>query len=68
MKHVCVLRGARSVSDFARSALLTSIENDGPVAVDQRLADLEAVVQHIADVLEEMAVERVRERSTGDTQ
>ena len=55
MRDVCALRGAKNISDFARSALLTSIGCDDRVVLDQRLAALEATVQRMTQLLEEVA-------------
>jgi hypothetical protein len=52
LKDVCVNRGARNISDFARSALLRFMGADGQTAVDQRLAELEATVRRLAQLLE----------------
>jgi len=65
LKNVCIHRGARSISDFARSALLTSMGNDGQTAVDQRLAELESAVHHMAQLLETI-VSRFTGHSAGE--
>jgi hypothetical protein len=61
LKAVCSDRGARNLSDFARSELLQSIQRAGPpdpaVAgqlsqIDQKLSMLEHVVRRMAQLLE----------------
>ncbi len=63
LKAVCTVRGARNLSDFARSELLTSIEREfqagGPLGgqlseIDQKLAALESVVERMARLLEDV--------------
>ena len=64
LKTVCVVRGARNISDFARSELLTAIEQQRrPEAaiqgrlsdVDQKLSSLESKIQRMSNLLEGMA-------------
>ena len=64
LKTVCSVRGARNISDFARSELLTFIgQETRPEAalhgrlseVDQKLSSLESEIQRMARLLEGMA-------------
>jgi hypothetical protein len=55
LKTASSVRGARNVSDFARSVLLTSIGRDRLSQVDQKLSSLESTLQHMAQLLEGMA-------------
>jgi hypothetical protein len=64
LKIVCAVRGARNISDFARSELLTAIEQERrPEAglqgrlsdVDQKLSSLESKIQRMSNLLEGMA-------------
>jgi hypothetical protein len=64
LKTVCTVRGARNISDFARSELLTAIEQErrpetqlhGRLSdVDQKLSNLESKIQRMAHLLEGMA-------------
>ncbi len=61
LKQVCTMREARSVSDFARSAVLRTISTEGAAGsfVDRRLAvladklsRLESGVRHVLRLLE----------------
>lgn len=59
LKTVCSVRGARNISDFARSELLIAIEQeqrpDRLAEVGQKLSSLETTVQRMAQLLEGMA-------------
>jgi hypothetical protein len=64
LKTVCTIRGARNISDFARSELLIAIERarrpegglQGRLShVDQKLSHLESTVQRMANLLEGLA-------------
>jgi hypothetical protein len=64
LKTVCSVRGARNISDFTRSELLTSIEQErrpetalhGRLSeVDQKLSNLESKIQRMSQLLEGMA-------------
>lgn len=59
LKSVCSVRGARNISDFARSELLTSIEQERRPneELHQKLASLESKLQRMTQILENM-VER----------
>jgi len=61
LKTACAEEEARSVSDFARSAVLRSVETGGPIektietriaVLARRLGDLEAGVKRILRLLE----------------
>ena len=67
LKTVCAVRGARNISDFARSELLTAIEHErrpetelnGRLSdVDQKLSSLESKIQRMSQLLEGMAVQK----------
>ena len=67
LKTVCAVRGARNISDFARSELLTAIEHERhPEAelhgrlsdVDQKLSSLDSKLQRMSQLLEGMAVRK----------
>jgi len=67
LKTVCSVRGARNISDFARSELLTAIEHErhpetelhGRLSdVDQKLSNLESKIQRMAQLLEGMVVRK----------
>ena len=49
LKNACVDRGAGKISDFARSALLSSVGADNQAVLDQRLSDLESTMRRISD-------------------
>jgi hypothetical protein len=60
LRQVCVRLGARSVSEFARNAVLQSLEEaaSGPpawrgrlVALDQKVSELEIRVEHLLRLL-----------------
>ena len=64
LKTVCSVRGARNISDFARSELLTAIEQErrpeteikGRLTdVDQKLSSLESKIQRMSQLLEGIA-------------
>ena len=64
LKTVCAVRGARNISDFARSELLTAIEQERQPEgglqvrlsnVDQKLSSLESKIQRMAKLLEGIA-------------
>jgi len=57
LKTVCSVRGARNISDFARSELLTSIEQERRPndELHQKLASLESKLQRMTQLLEGMA-------------
>ena len=64
LKTVCSVRGARNISDFARSELLTSIEQERRPEtlvqvrlsdVDKKLTSLESKIQRMSQLLEGMA-------------
>ena len=55
LKTVSSVRGARNISDFARSELLNAIGHDRLSAVDRRLLNLESTLQRVAQLLEELA-------------
>ena len=64
LKTVCAVRGARNISDFARSELLTVIDQErrpetalhGRLSdVDQKLSSLESKIQRMANLLEGIA-------------
>ena len=64
LKAVCSVRGARNISDFTRSELLTSIGQErrpdtalhGRLSeVDQKLSNLESKIQRMSQLLEGMA-------------
>ena len=44
--------GARSLSEFARTKLLASLEMPGAPALDQQLLELRSTVARIAEMLE----------------
>jgi hypothetical protein len=53
LKTVSSVRGARNISDFARSELLSAIGRGS--AVDRKLSNLESVLQRVAQLLEGIA-------------
>jgi hypothetical protein len=55
LKTVSSVRGARNISDFARSELLNAIGHGGLSAVDRRLLNLESTLQRVAQLLEGIA-------------
>jgi len=55
LKVTCADRGARSVSDFARSALLSSIEAGDRNGVSERLTELQSSVRQMSELLERIA-------------
>ena len=58
LKTVCSVRGARNISDFARSELLISMEQERrPEAalLYQKLSNLESKIQRMSQLLEGMA-------------
>jgi hypothetical protein len=54
LKTVSSARGARNISDFARSELLHSIGHGRLWEVHQRLSNLESTVKRMAELLEGM--------------
>ena len=55
LKTACITRGARNISDFARSELLLAIQRSQPGGlseVDKKLAGLQHTVQRMAELLE----------------
>ena len=52
LKAACAERGAASISSFARSELLTSLDRDRLSGVYRQLSNLESSVQRIAQILE----------------
>jgi hypothetical protein len=65
LKNVCARRGARNISDFARSALLLSIERDRPSETEQRLMTLQSIVERMSQLLERIA-HRYSEDAAGE--
>jgi hypothetical protein len=55
MKSVCARRGARNISDFARTALLLSIERERQSDTEQKLAALQSTVERMSRLLERIA-------------
>ena len=57
LKTTCSVRGARNISDFARSELLTSIEQERRPndELHQKLASLESTLRRMTQLLEGMA-------------
>jgi hypothetical protein len=55
LKAVSSVRGARNISDFARSELLHSIGHGRLSSVDQKLSNLESALQRVAQLLEGIA-------------
>ena len=60
LKAVTSIRGARNISDFARSELLTSIEQERRPDVrlsdaDKKLTSLESKIHRMSQLLEGMA-------------
>lgn len=58
LQSACSIGGARSLSDFARSRLLSSLAVDGSPAssltsFEARLAELQSVVQRLARLIEQ---------------
>jgi hypothetical protein len=58
LKSACVDRGARNISDFARAALLSSIESESGGALGQRLSELESSMRQISALLERIASQK----------
>ncbi len=52
LRAACAERGAASISSFARSELLTSLNRDRLSGVYRQLSNLESSVQRIAQILE----------------
>ena len=50
LKSACVSRGARNLSDFARSELLLAVERDGSEVL-QRLAELQTWMNRVEQLL-----------------
>jgi hypothetical protein len=55
LKTVSSVRGARNISDFARSELLHAIGHGRLSAVDRKLSNLESVLHRVAQLLEGIA-------------
>ena len=55
LKTACAERGAPSISSFARSELLTALEQDRLSGVCRQLTNLESSVQRITQILESIA-------------
>jgi hypothetical protein len=51
LKAACAERGAASISSFARSELLTSLDRDRLSGVYRQLSNLESSVQRILEAL-----------------
>ena len=51
LKSACSARGARSLSDFARSRVLRALGEPSLADVGQRINELELAVQQLAEVL-----------------
>lgn len=61
LQSACIAKGARSLSDFARSKLLTSIHGDthpaalsdgSPLSFEEKLSEMCSAIQQIARLLE----------------
>jgi hypothetical protein len=52
LRDACTKRGAASISSFARSELLRSIDPDGLPGVAQQLSNLQSLMQRMAQMLE----------------
>ena len=50
LKSACLSRGARTVSDFARTELLRSVERERP-DVDEKLAEIESGVHRLEQLI-----------------
>ena len=57
LKTVCAVRGARNISDFARSELLTAIaqERHPETVIHEKLSILDSKIQRMSQLLEGMA-------------
>jgi len=57
LKTTCSVRGARNISDFARSELLTSIEQERrpETLLHQKLTTLESTIERMSQLLEGIA-------------
>jgi hypothetical protein len=55
LKTVSSVRGARNISDFARSELLNAIGHGRLSALDQKLLSLESTLQRVAQLVEGIA-------------
>jgi hypothetical protein len=51
LKSACVTRGARNVSDFARSELLLAVERDHSEVIE-RLSELQSRMRRMEQLLE----------------
>ena len=56
VRSVWMTRGARNLSDFARSALLLSAERDRQVDLEQKIEHLQAALERMSQLLEQIAV------------
>lgn len=57
LKSACVTRGARNVSDFARSELLHAVDRDQAELIE-RLSELQSGMRRVERLLESHARER----------
>jgi hypothetical protein len=55
LKTISSVRGARNISDFARSQLLHAIGHGGLSALDQKLLNLESTLKRVAQLVEGIA-------------
>jgi hypothetical protein len=56
LKDACCARGARNISDFTRSELLSHLHFDRFAAIEQKLAELQSVVARLNQLLEGLLV------------
>ena len=57
VKSVWMMRGARNLSDFARTALLLSAEHDRQTVLEKKIEHLQAAMERMSHLLEQIAEE-----------
>jgi hypothetical protein len=74
LRHACVSSGARSISEFAREAVLNSVEAGGPlrgtlggdlVTLTERLQELDRLLKAASGLIERVLGGDNRETNTG---
>ena len=52
LKDACSARGARTLSDFTRSEILSHLHFDRFASIEQKIAELQSVVTRLKDLVE----------------
>jgi hypothetical protein len=60
LKDACNARGARNISDFTRSEILSHLHFDRFAAIEERIAELQSAVMRLNELLESLLAPALR--------